>query len=366
MSSSPLRVAFDLTGLELDAAGSARAIRCLRDELTRRPDVELVTLAHSGSGRDGTVGRIGRGLHRELVYMPLQLPRRAARAGARLLHCPVGVAPARGRIPLVITVNDVMVLEHPEWFTRANALQQRLVLPRALRRAARVLAPSRYTRERLVETCGVEPARIDVVPYGVGPPFGPGPATRATLERFAITGPYVLTVGTLQPRKNLAGALRAFGHAVAAGAPHSMVVVGARGWRDEAVLAALRNPPARERVQVLGRVDDDDLIDLYRGADCLVFPSLYEGFGFPALEAMACGTAVVCTDRTSLPEVVGDAAVAVDPDDPDALGAALADVLASETRRGELASAGLDRAREFTWQRTADLTVAAYQRVARE
>ena len=110
-----------------------------------------------------------RGLHRELVYMPLQLPRRAAAAGADLLHCPVGVASARSRVPLVVTVNDVMALEHPDWFTRANALQQRLVLPRALAAAANVIVPSHYTRERLLAKCRIDPWLVDVVPYGVGP-----------------------------------------------------------------------------------------------------------------------------------------------------------------------------------------------------
>jgi glycosyltransferase involved in cell wall biosynthesis len=366
LSAQPLRVAFDLTGLELDAAGSARAIVGLRDALVQRSDVNLVELEPAVPRLHGAIGRVLRGLHRELVYMPLQLPRRAAHAGAELLHCPVGVAPTRSRLPLVITVNDVMVLEHPEWFTRANALQQRLVLPRALRRAARVLAPSRYTRDRLVETCGVDPAIVEVIPYGVDEAFGPGAPSAAVLERLGVGDRYVLTVGTLQPRKNLVAALKAFERVAGDGAPHAFVVVGARGWHDDAVMAALSEPAVRERVHVLGRVPDEELVELYRGAECLVFPSLYEGFGFPALEAMACGTPVVCANRTSLPEVVGDAALAVDPDDADALGAALARVLSSEDLRRELAAAGLERAREFTWQRMAERTVAAYRRVARD
>ena len=157
-----------MTGLELDAGGSARAIAALRAELERRDDVELLTMAHAGGSRASGWRRVLRGLHRELLYMPIQLPRRAAHAGADLLHCPVGVATARSRVPLVVTVNDVMALEHPDWFTRANALQQRLVLPRALAAAARVIVPSQYTRERLLATCRLDPAHVDVVPYGVG------------------------------------------------------------------------------------------------------------------------------------------------------------------------------------------------------
>jgi glycosyltransferase involved in cell wall biosynthesis len=362
LSADPaIRVAFELTGLELDLAGSSRAIRGLRDALARRQDVELVDMAHRAPP-PLAASRIGRGLHRELLYMPLRLPRLAARRGAQLLHCPVGVGPVRSRLPLVITVNDVMALERPEWFTRANALQQRLVLPRAVRAAARVLTPSRYTRERLLETCDADPARVEVAPYGVDAAFGPGPASGELLERLGVTGPYVLTVGTLQPRKNLQMALRAFERAVAAGTPHALLVVGARGWRDEPVLEALQASPAGPRVHLLGRVSDEELVELYRGADCLLFPSLYEGFGFPVLEAMACGTPVLCARSTSLPELAGDAAELADPDDLDAFGAALADLLASSSRRSELRAAGLARAREFTWGHCAELTVAAYRR----
>lgn len=358
MSGTSLRVAFDMTGVELDAGGSARTILALRSELERRDDVEVLESAHHGRHASAGWRRVLRGLHRELVYMPLQLPRMAAKSGADILHCPVGVASTRSRVPLVVTVHDVMALEHPDWFTRANALQQRLVLPRAAAAAARVIVPSHYTRERLLATCRVGPGRVDVAPWGVAPAFAPGAADAAALERLGVERPYVLAVGTLQPRKNLPAAIAACERATAEGFPHTLVVAGARGWRDEAVAEMLGQP----HIRVLGGVTDGELVELYRGADCLLFPSLYEGFGLPVLEAMACGTPVVCANRTSLPEVAGDAAVLVDPEDTAAFAAALAEVLSSPARRRELAAAGLARAREFSWDRCADLTVAAYRR----
>jgi glycosyltransferase involved in cell wall biosynthesis len=363
LSAEPaIRVALDLTGLELDAAGSARAIRSLHAELEGRPEVELLPLAQPRAGPRSGVARIWRGLQRELLYMPFQLPRRAVSTGAQLLHCPLGVAPVRSKLPLVVTVNDVMAVEHPEWFTRANALQQRMVLPRTLRSAARVLCPSRYTREKLVELLGLEPSRVEVTPYGVGAPFRPGPLSDAALERLRVSPPYVLSVGTLQPRKNLGAALQAFERVSAAGAPHALVVVGARGWHDERILERLAGSAAEDRVRLLGRVSDEELVGLYRAADCLLFPSLYEGFGFPVLEAMACGTPVLCSDRTSLPELAGDAAALVDPGDPDAIQSALTELLSSAARRRSLSAAGLARAAGLTWDRCADLTLAAYRR----
>ena len=363
MSAAPaIRVAFELTGLGLDLGGSSRAIRGLRDALAQRHDVELVAMAHRPPP-PLAASRIGRGLHRELFYMPLRLPRLAARRGAQLLHCPVGVGPVRSQLPLVITVNDVMALERPEWFTRANALHQRVVLPRTVRAAARVLTPSRYTRERLLEICDADPTRVEVAPYGVGAAFTAGPAAGELLESLGVNDPYVLTVGTLQPRKNVQTALRAFERVVAAGAPHALVVAGARGWRDEPLLEALQGSPAGRRVRLLGRVSDEELVELYRGAECLLFASFYEGFGFPVLEAMACGTPVVCARSTSLPELAGDAAAFADPGDVDAFESALADLLGSSSRRRELRAAGLARAMEFSWGRCAELTAAAYRLV---
>jgi alpha-1,3-rhamnosyl/mannosyltransferase len=255
-----------------------------------------------------------------------------------------------------------MALEHPEWFTRANALQQRMLLPRALRAAACVLCPSRYTRDRLVELFGLEPCRLEVTPYGVGAPFRPGRPSGAALERLHVSAPYVLSVGTLQPRKNLEAALRAFERVSTAGAPHSLVVVGARGWHDERIIERVAGSAVHERVRLLGRVSDGELVELYRGADCLLFPSLYEGFGFPVLEAMACGTPVLCANRTSLPELAGDAAALVDPTEPGALQSALAELLSSAAGRRKLSAAGLARAAEFSWGRCAELTLAAYRR----
>jgi glycosyltransferase involved in cell wall biosynthesis len=358
-----LTVGYELTGLELDAAGSARAMRGLRGALEARSDVTVVPLAHRRRTRL-RMGRIARGLSRELLYFPVVLPRRASRLSLDLLHCPMPLAPLWPRTPLVVTVHDMAVWDHPEWFERPIALQQRLILARALRRARRILTPSQSTRQRLLDLLELDANAVDVAPWGVDERFSPGPADRASLDRLGVDGPYVLAVGTLEPRKNLEGALEAFERLVRDGAEHQLVVAGARGWREDELMARLRASPASARVRVLGRVEEEALVALYRGADCLVYPSRYEGFGFPPLEALACGTPVVCAHTTSLPEVVGDAAVMVELEDPEALRRALADLLASPARRQELARQGPERAARFTWERCAEQTVRAYRAAA--
>jgi glycosyltransferase involved in cell wall biosynthesis len=357
-----LTVGYELTGLELDAAGSARATLGLRRALEARSDVTVVPLAHRRRARLGA-SRIARGLARELVYFPIVLPRRAERLRLDLLHCPMGLAPVRAGTPLVITVHDMAVWDHPEWFERPIVLQQRLVLARALRRARRILTPSQSTRRRLLEILDIDAGAVEVAPWGVDTHFAPGPPPGAILERHGIEGPYVLVVGTLEPRKNVEGALVAFERLVEDGAEHLLVIAGARGWREGQLMARLRQSPASARMRLLGRVDENALVGLYRGADCLVYPSRYEGFGLPPLEALACGTPVLCGHTTSLPEVVGDAAVLIELDDPEALHGALGDLLASPARREALARQGPERAALFTWERCAERTVRVYREV---
>jgi len=335
-----VRVAYELTGLELDAGGSARAARELRAALEARGDVELLPIAQPGARG----GRLVRGLGRELTWFPWRLPRRVARMGADVLHCPLPLAPpVRHATPTVVAVGDALPWEHPEWFTRANSVHARTLLTRALRRATAVVVPSQHTRERLREAIGVDAL---VTPWGIGPQFSPGARG---------PGDHLLAVGTFQPRKNLEAAVAAFERLERDDL--RLVVAGARGWGGEAVLARARRSPAAARIELVGRVSDAQLVELYRDAACLLFPSRGEGFGFPPLEAMACGTPVVAARSGSLPEVLGDAAPLVDPEDVDGLAAAVEGVLADPE---PWCARGLARAAEFTWARCAQETVAVY------
>jgi glycosyltransferase involved in cell wall biosynthesis len=350
-----MRVALERTALELDTTGTARAIGALQAALDRRTDVSVVPVAQPRwLGR----GRIGRGLARELAWLPFALGRSVRGLAVDLLHCPAAVAPPRDPgLPFVVTVYDALAVRHPEWFTRSNVAAVRWLLPRALRNAALVVTATEFGRADVVEAFGVEAERVRAIPLGVDARFSPGEGPRRAR-------PYLLTVGTLQPRKNIGALLRAFEALVARGLEHDLVVAGARGWGDEPLAAAVRASPAADRIELTGRVDDEQLVGLYRGAAAFVFPSRYEGFGLPPLEAMACGTPVVCSDRTSLPEVTGGAALLVDPDDPEALAAAIDQALDPECAAG-LRERGLAQAARFTWEACAEAHVTAYRWVTR-
>ena len=316
------RVGIDVSPLAQTQAGTARYLRALLDrgEYERR-------LAFGGPGRLTAAVR-------DLWWYPHGLPHEAR--GLDVLHCPTFRGPVRSRVPVVVTVHDLAVLRHPGTFNQWTRRYSRLAVPRVARSARRVIAVSEFTRNEVVELLGVPEERIRVIPNGVGEPFvAAGPRAE---------GDYVLAVSTLEPRKNLRAAAAA---AKRAGA--ELRVVGAKGWGGVEVEGWL------------GRVSDEELAALYRAARCLVYPSLYEGFGIPVLEAMACGTPVVTSRGGATEEVAGGAAVLVDPHDVASIAAGIEE---AASRRDELASLGLERARAFTWDRAAAATRAVYEEAA--
>ena len=322
-----IRVGVDVAPLRQTRAGTARAIRGVLDQ--PMDGIERIEL---GFGRAGKLGT----LELDLAWYPRLLARRAR--GLDVLHCPTYRAPARSSVPVVMTVHDLAVFRFPEAFGRWTRAYSRRAVPRAARAARLVLTVSEFTRREAVELLGLPPDRVRVVPNGVEPVFRP--------DGDAEPGDYVLAVGTLEPRKNLprlAEAARRLGV--------ELRVVGARGWGDVPL----------DGVTLLGEVGDEELARLYRGARCLAYPSLYEGFGIPLLEAMACGTPVVTSDRPGTAETAGGAAVLVDPLEAEAIAAGIEDAVA---RRDELRALGVARAEAFTWERAAALTAAAYREAA--
>lgn len=259
----------------------------------------------------------------------------------------------------VATVHDLTTLTHPRHHTVLNRLVHRRRLAWIRRHARRVIAVSGSTARDLSDA-GVDRGRIDVVHEARGHDVEPADL-REVRDRYGIEGPYILTVGTLEPRKNHVRLIRAF-----EALDHrdiELVLVGGDGWRSGAPKRAIRASRARARIRRLGAVPDADLAALYAGATVFAYPSLYEGFGLPVLEAMAAGTPVLTSDVSSLPEVAGDAALLVDPGSADAIRSGLDRLLHDPGLRDRLAERGRAREREFSWERTAQETLTVYRTI---
>jgi glycosyltransferase involved in cell wall biosynthesis len=322
-----VKVGVDTSPLVQTRAGTARVVRGLVAALRDRPGVDLELLSFGGPGRVSSVVR-------DALWYPVRLGRAAP--GLDVLHCTTFRGPSGSSVPTVVTVHDLAILRAPEAFPRWHRLYGKAGLTRVLRAADAVVAVSEFTKAEVVELAAVPAERIRVVRNGVDSVFAPdGPRA---------DGDYVLAVATLEPRKNLARAVEA-----AREAGIELRVVGARGWGGVDVDGWV------------GEVPDAELAALYRGARCVVYPSLYEGFGLPVLEAMACGTPAVTSRGTAMEEVAGGAAVLVDPLSVDAIAAGIGEALA---RREALASDGLVQARKHTWERAADSVVELWRELA--
>jgi glycosyltransferase involved in cell wall biosynthesis len=287
------------------------------------------------------------------AWEQLALPAHARRLHAAAIYSPANVAPLLSPRNVVV-LHDVAVLRHPEYFSRAYSVAHRLLEAACARRAHALVTVSEFSRREIAELLAVSPERITVIPNGVDARFAPDVDTAAVRSAYRIERPYVLTVATADARKNLtllatvARALRA----------RQIDLLWAGASRRH-----LSGGAEPDGVRQLGYVPEQHLPALYAGAAAFVLPSRYEGFGLTCLEAMACGTPVVAADRTALPETCGDAALLIDPDDEDAFVAAVLTACTAQSTGDTLTRAGLARAREFSWERTAERTDELLRRV---
>jgi glycosyltransferase involved in cell wall biosynthesis len=279
-------------------------------------------------------------------------------------------APLACPAPIVVSVHDVSFLEHPGYFPAARALQLRLTVERTVARAARVITVSEFSRRAIARVYGLDEEDIVVVPNAATSLFRPLPHPAATAwvwRRFGITPPFVLNVGDLQVRKNQAGLIRAFAEMVRAvpQLPHHLVLAGKEGWHAEATRRAALESGVADRIHFTGFVSDEELLELYNACEFFVFPSFYEGFGLPVIEAMACGRPVACSDGSAVSEVADGAAILFDPHSTTEMTRAMLDLARDSELRARMGRLGLKRSAHFSWRRAAEKTLEVYHQVAR-
>jgi glycosyltransferase involved in cell wall biosynthesis len=281
-----------------------------------------------------------------------------------VFHSPDYVLPPVRRGRKVVTIHDLSFLRYPEGAEPSLRRYLSSAVPRGAKEADLVLADSESTRRDVIELLGIRSGKVRVVYPGVSETFRPiedPDKLAAAKERYQLTLPFLLSVGTLEPRKNLIVLLEAYALLRRqVGLEHKLVIAGAPGWQYEGIFRRVEDLSLEGHVSFLNYVPERDLPALYCLADVLVFPSIYEGFGFPPLEAMACGTPVITSDSSSLPEVVGDAGLMVPADDGVALAAAVRELTESASLQARLAKKGLSRARQFSWQRTGEELLTVY------
>ncbi len=367
-----MRVGIDARIVYYSQAGIGQYVRRLVEGLSQMQTDEEITLLLSRKDRptwapDGRfrLARLWTPCHNR--FEQWMLPFEIALARLDLLHSPDFIPPFRRNCKSVITVHDLAFLLYPYLLTSESARYYGQIR-QAVHSTDHIIAVSESTKQDLMRLLDVPPERVTVVYEAAGPDFRPmadQALVSAVREKYGLPETFLLFVGTLEPRKNLPMLLHAL-HLVRErrGSVVPLVVVGRRGWLCEEVFRTTEALKLSDEVHFLGRIPREDLVRLYNAALCLVFPSMYEGFGLPALEAMACGTPVMASKVASLPEVVADAGLLVAPGDPKAWATAMEEVLDSPELRRELREKGLRRAQGFSVKRMAEETLAVYRRVA--
>jgi glycosyltransferase involved in cell wall biosynthesis len=377
-----VRVALDLTALVPERTGvDTYMLGLVRGLAEQEEDGARYTLFVNAGDEDALAGLpphfdVRRASLRprpvRLAFQQALLPAYAAARGVDVVHSPAFISPlVRGGARHVLTVHDLTSFSMPEAHTRLRRSgAYRALVTRSIRRADVVTVPSQWVADDLLRRFpGVPPGRVRVDPPGIGAQFRPqsDDEIAVALRRLGIERPYLLFVGTLQPRKNLPVLVEAYAALAARRADlPRLVLAGPTGWGSDGLGALLDRPGLRERIVLPGYVPDADLAPLYAGAELFLFPSLAEGFGFPPLEAMACGTPVVAADSSSLRENLAGAAELVPPEDPRALALAIERLLADDSGRAERRDAGLARARTFTWIELGRRLATTYAKLARD
>lgn len=354
-----MRVAIDLQATAGQTTGFGRYVHQLRSALAAVAPPEVTF-------QDITMVKRNLRTPQRMLWDQVGLPLAAAWRRPDVLFVPAFSAPVLWPGKLVVTCHDLIGRLFPQYFSRTARTYWHDLLPAGIRHADHVLVISESTKRDVVRLLGVAPNRISVTPLGVDPKFQPvtDAALVARVRRtYNLPRPYCIAIGTIEPRKNYPFLVDAFG--VAKREDHDLVIVGKRGWDAPSLDQRIRQLHMGDRVRVLEYVAEADLVPLLASATALLFPSRYEGFGLPVLEAMACGVPVIASTASSIPEVGGEAVLYADPSDREAWQGQIGRIIADTSLRQALHAQGLQRAATFTWTRTAQLTLEALLTVAR-
>jgi glycosyltransferase involved in cell wall biosynthesis len=349
-----MRIVYDVSALSASHSGVATYTSNLLHHLRYSSRDEVVPIAHSPQVN-------------KTLWMQLWLPLQLSRLAPSVCHFTNSVASWWTPCPSVVTIHDTTLWRFPRYHPRRRLLAMRPLIPQGARHARAIIAVSATTKRDLVRTLHVPESKVHVVYEAAAPQFRPlarDSSLESVRHKYGLPRSFILYVGTIEPRKNLVRLLRAFNLVRRQGfGSHVLALVGSRGWKDSDILATAEQLGMDGAVRVLGRVHTDDLVALYNLADLLAFPSLYEGFGLPVIEAMACGTPVVASPNGSLGEIAGSAAEFVDPMQVESIAAGLRAVLSDVDRRAQLRAAGLEQAARFSWEATASQTRQVYESV---
>ena len=303
-----------------------------------------------------------------LIWEQTLFPQLIRRSGVDLLHSMHYTRPVKLPCASVVTFHDMTFFLYPELHTRAKRLFFPLAIRASARQADALTAVSESTRQDAIRVLGISPEKIAATQLGVDPAFRPvndAGFKRVIAEKYDLPERFILYVGLLEPRKNLPMLIRAYKRLIDGGENFKLVLVGRYGWRYEELLRQINNLDLEGMVHFTGYVSQEDLPLIYNLSSLFVYPTIYEGFGLPALEAMACGVPVITTDVSSLPEIVGEAGILVPVNNVKALYGAMIAVLGDEDLRRKMINKGIQRAAKFTWEQTAKLTYQVYQQVMR-
>jgi glycosyltransferase involved in cell wall biosynthesis len=364
-------IGFDATPLQIalhSGVGNytAELLNALIDRDDERRYALLANRTLNGAAPRGSLGQIGRRFPNRSAWMQLMLPRDLARLRPDVCHFTNSIAPLHAPCPIVITLHDMSLFVHARLHPLKSRLAVRPIIPAVTRRAAAIITVSQHARREIVSGLHVPPEKVHVIYEAAAPQYHvitDAAELDRVRQRYSLQKPFVLYVGTIEPRKNLTRLVLAFAQAHRQNPEFELILVGQLGWQYGPLLKTIEDLQLGSAVRRLGYIPDEDLPALYNLACVLAFPSLYEGFGLPVVEAMACGTPVLTSNGSSLAEIAAGAGCLIDPRDEQAIADGLLRLSLDDDWHSELRASGLARAAEFSWQRAAEETVRVYDAV---